>query len=120
MTKDQMIDEIAKIQHFVRVNVYNNDIDKELYFDKIRKSYANIDTKEVSDNLEEVKYIAIGAIKSKSIEIIENKCHDKKSLAYEEYLNKCEVIEKEMNHDLMNNEVLTLTVDKLNDYITSR
>lgn len=122
MTRQQMIEDIATVQYFIKTTIYNEFISDETQFvEKIRNAYKDISTDEIKHSLEDLKYLAIGAIKLNMREKIEANCIAKKEKLYEEYLNKCKALELEMETELAKNKELTnLTVDSLFSYINDK
>lgn len=119
MTREQIIEDIANIQYFIKTSIYNECIgDKLQYFEKIKNTYAGIGEDELKENFEEVKYLAVGAIKLNVKERIEANCAAEKLKAYEEYIHKCKAIEMEMKNKLTKSKELeSLTVDSIISYI---
>lgn len=122
MIREQMIEDIANIQYFIKTTIYNEFIgDKMQYVKKIRNTYADIGVDEIKESLEDLKYLAVGAIKLNIREKIEANCIAEKAKLYEEYLNKCKTLESEMEEELVKNKELTnLTVDSIISYINSK
>lgn len=122
MTRQQMIKDIATVHYFIKTTIYNEFIsDETQYVEKIRNAYKDISIDEIKDSLEDLKYLAVGAIKLNMREKIEANCIAKKEKLYEEYLNKCKALELEMETELAKNKELTnLTVDSLFSYINDK
>lgn len=122
MSKEEIIKEIADIQYYIKTNVYNENIpDKLKYIEKVNSIYRNMDINEVKENLEEIKYLAVNAIKIDIRKKIEDNCIYEKNKAYKEYINKCKAIELEMKENIIKNKELKhLTVDSLISYINNK
>lgn len=122
MSKEEIIKEIADIQYYIKTNVYNENIpDKLKYIEKVNSIYRNMDINEVKENLEEIKYLAVNAIKIDIRKKIEDNCIYEKNKAYKEYINKCNAIELEMKENIIKNKELKhLTVDSLISYINNK
>lgn len=122
MKSKQMIETIANIQYFVKTNVYGELIeDKCEYINRIRSVYKNMNEEEIKENLDEVKYLSVNAIKLNMRDEIVCRYEAKKTKAYEEYLAKCEDIELEKESKLLENSNLTtLDVNSIVEYIQNK
>lgn len=115
MNREGLINEIARIQYFVKVMVYKVISDKEEYFKRIRDTYKDMSIDEILENLDIVRYAAVGAINLKNEEYINDIYSVRKSMEYEKYLNRLNELQKELESEL--SKIKKININELDSYI---